>query len=109
MAARLKLTPAVRTRIADLMRAGGFLGPAAELCGVSRATVWRHYQQDEDFRRAVDQASAEAAHRCLERIAAGADNWLSAACWLSRRYPSEWGWQRAAGRRLAPHAHESWS
>ncbi len=108
MPARTKMTPAVRTRIADLMRAGGFLGPAAEMCGISRATAWRWYQQDEDFRRAIDHASAEAEHRCLLAINRGDDDWLPKAVWLSRRFPRQWGWQRRWAGPGVP-GFDSWS
>ncbi len=55
-----KLTPLVRRRILDYLRAGNRRGVAARASGVSEATFFRWLNDDQDFRPEVEQAEAEA-------------------------------------------------
>ena len=63
-----KLTPVVRRRILDYLRAGNRRGVSARASGVSEATFYRWLNEDEVFRAEVEQAEAEAEVALVEVV-----------------------------------------
>ena len=102
MARPSKLTPEVQERIASFLRAGAYVGQAAEAAGIGRSTLDDWMRRGEstaekdrpyrEFREAVEQARAEAETRHVALIAkASARSWQAAAWLLERQYPERWG------------------
>jgi hypothetical protein len=96
-----KLTPEVRTKLLDALRAGNFRGPAAFYAGVS-SRVLREWMTDGkrnpsgphgEFRRRVLEAEkgAEIANVANILKAAQKGDWKAAAWWLERKANARWG------------------
>jgi hypothetical protein len=100
-----KLTPEVRDRICQLLKAGNTFRTACEVAGIAASTgrEWRARGEDrhsaregdEDFAlfaAAVQKAEEEAAARNVALIqkAAAEGTWQAAAWWLERKFPAEW-------------------
>jgi len=94
----LTLTPAVQQRICSAIEGGNFVATAAQLAGVSRATLYRWIaladtddKQYRDFRDALLTARAKAEARAVAVIVkAGRRSWQSAAWYLERSFPGDW-------------------
>ncbi len=95
-----KLTPELRERICEYIRAGNYLSTACEACGISRQTYLNWMERGEkarggeflDFFDAVKKAEKEAEIRNVAIInKAAGKNWQAAAWWLERRHPEKYG------------------
>ncbi len=100
-----KLTPEVRERICQFLKAGNTFRTACEVAGIAASTgrEWRARGEDrhsaregdEDFALfavAVQKAEEEAVARNVALIqkAAAEGTWTAAAWWLERKFPAEW-------------------
>jgi len=95
------LTPIVQAAIVRRLRLGCFLRVACESAGLSYGTFasWRRRWSQDDpaarrfdrFFKLVEQASALGEIRALAVVLDGGPGWLSAAWFLSRRFPQRWG------------------
>ena len=111
MGRQTKLTPALRKRIAGLLRDGNTLRASANLCGVGARTLheWMERGQQAEplyaqFFSAVSRARDSYKARLLRRIHA-ANDWRAVAFLLERRFPDEFG--RVADRQLpSPEANQ---
>jgi hypothetical protein len=103
MPAKPKLTPAVRARICNYVRAGSYFETAAAAAGVSGRALryWLRAaaearENDEknrytDFAEALELAQAQAEVREVGIITrAGAKDWKAAAWLLERRHSRRW-------------------
>ena len=97
-----KLTPEVRDRIIEALRAGNYQDAAAAYAGIGPATFYRWMERGRaadaepdyrEFREAVERARAEAEVRnvALVQRSAADGTWQAAAWFLERSYPSRWG------------------
>jgi transposase len=79
-------------RILTALRAGNIEADAAAFADVPYGT-YRHWKEDRaQFRAAVDVAKAQAKVAAVTTIrSAWGQSWKSAAWWLERRFPEEWG------------------
>ncbi|MGH2964751.1 MAG: transposase [Solirubrobacterales bacterium] len=100
MARPTKLTPEVKQRIVQAVRAGNYAETSARSAGVSSATYYRWMKHGEreskgiyhDFFEEVRRAEAEAevhAVAVIRREIADGD-WRAAAHYLERRHPDRW-------------------
>lgn len=98
-----KLTPEVKKRLLDAIRAGNYYEAACQYAGISYATFWRWMQQGEnaksgqyrDFREAIIAAEAEAEVRMVAQWQAQIpDDWRAARDFLARRFPQRWAQQQ---------------
>jgi transposase-like protein len=94
-----KLTPEVKQRIVQAIRAGNYAEPSARSAGVSPATFYRWMKRGEressgiyhDFHEEVRQAEAEAEVHAVAVIRkAMKDDWRAAGHYLERRHPDRW-------------------
>lgn len=102
MARKTKLTPAVRRKIVDAIRAGNHANVAARLAGISESTFYRWMQRGEDeteadprfckFWESVKKAEAEAEDAMVKVIvkAATGGSWVAAMAYLERKFPERW-------------------
>lgn len=96
-----KLTPEIRKRIVDAVRAGNYLETAAKFAGVAKQTLYnwmargRRASRGEyrEFVDAVEKAlsDAEVADVAIIGKAAREGNWQAAAWRLERKFPDRWG------------------
>lgn len=90
--AQLKLTPAKKAKILELVRAGNFAKVAAERVGIGETCLYEHVKRDPKFGEALKSARAEAEESALACIrAAWSHHWQSAAWYLERSHPDRWG------------------
>lgn len=94
-----KLTPEIQERICQLVRAGNTVEVCAEAAGIAPATYYGWMQQGiegdgvhGEFRRAVEQARAEAEAILVGRVqrAAQSGSWRAATWLLERQWPEHW-------------------
>ena len=100
MARPTKLTPQVRERIAESIRAGAYAEQAARAAGITPSTYYdwikrgeageRPFSEFSDAVRACE-AEAEVAAITVLRDAAQTGEWRAAAHYLERRHPERWG------------------
>ncbi len=95
-----KLTPEVRDRIVQAIKAGNYMETAAAYAGISKDTLytWLRRGASEadgayaEFAAAVDQALASAETRDVALIGQAAEKEWQAAAWrLERKFPDRWG------------------
>jgi transposase len=116
--AKLKLTPAIQTKIVQALQAGNFCDAAATAAGLSESTFWRYMEQGEDvakarayceednrefkpsktdealldFWEAVTRARAEAEVTAVAYVRkAMPEDWKAAMTFLERAFPKKWG------------------
>lgn len=92
----IKLTPEVRNRIVEAVRAGATWRLAAQAAGIGERTLHRWRQAgkeavsgpEHDLVQAIEAAEAEAALEALAKIreAAAAGEWQAAGWYLERRH-----------------------
>ncbi len=100
-----KLTPEVRDRICQLLKAGNTFRTACEVAGIGASTglEWRARGEDRHCAREGDEAfaafadatrkaeeEATARNVALIQKAAAEGTWQAAAWWLERKFPAEW-------------------
>ena len=112
MARPSKLTPALQTRIVELIRGGSFSAQAAAACGISESTYYswtksgraaeakqqeglKLSQADKrylEFLKAIKEAEAQSEARNVMLIQKAANNgtWQAAAWYLERKFGSRW-------------------
>ncbi len=93
----IKLTPAVRAAIVELVGNGNSLADAARAAGVNPSTLFRAQGRSATFAAALEAAETGLKPKlvaCVTAAAIGGD-WRAALAILERRFPAEWG------RRLA--------
>lgn len=95
MAASKRSDPRVE-RLLQALRLGNTRRAATRFAEIDSSTFYRWLERSPSFRAQVEQAEADAEVRFMGRIAtaAAAGTWQSAAWWLERRYPADFG-QRA--------------
>ena len=112
------LNPEVAFAIAHSLQCGMTRRDSATLSRVNRSTFFAWMKRARAEQQAgivsqftelldlVQKAEAEAVFEALVRIRKGDDGWESAAWWLARRYPREWGrpWKQPA----APEVKFEW-
>jgi len=95
-----KLTPKVRERIVESIRAGAYAEQAARAAGIAPSTYYGWLRRGEageptfsEFSEALraGEAEAEIAAVATIREAAQAGDWRAAAHYLERRHPERWG------------------
>lgn len=100
MARPSKLTLAVEIGIADLVRQGVHPAVAARQMGVADSTYRTWLRSDgaryERFRRAIEQAEAEAETESVAATRAADPRW-----WLERRHRDRWGRPAESGAQAA--------
>lgn len=99
MARPTKLTPQVRERVEQAMRAGSYAIAACRAAGIAESTFYRWLERGEEeesgiyreFHDAIRKAEAEAEVRAAATVtkAMGSD-WRAAIALLERRFPSRW-------------------
>ena len=99
MARPTKLTPEVKDRILQAVRAGNYAEAASRSAGIAPSTFYRWLDRGSseehgiyrDFRDAIQRAEAEAEVHAvaLVRRAMNAD-WRAALSYLERRHPARW-------------------
>ena len=99
MARPSKLTPVVRERIVQAIRAGNYAESAARAAGIAASTYYRWMERGEresagafrEFAEAVRLAEAEAEVHAVAIIRrAMGEDWRAALAYLERRYPGRW-------------------
>lgn len=94
-----KLTPAVKQRLLDAIRAGNYFEAACVYAGIGETTFYRWMEKGEkansgefrEFWESVKRAEAEAEARIValwQQEIPG--NWQAARDFLARRYPERW-------------------
>jgi len=95
-----KLTPKVRERIVESIRAGAYAEQAARAAGIAPSTYYDWLRRGEageqpfsEFSEALRAGEAEAEVAAVANIreAANAGDWRAAAHYLERRHPERWG------------------
>ena len=87
-----KFNAETQERICQLVRLGIPAREAAEAAGISERTLHNWQERRVGFRRAVEQARAEAEASLVGRVqkAAQAGSWRVAAWMLERQWPERW-------------------
>jgi hypothetical protein len=94
-----KLTPTVRDRIVQAVKAGNYMEAAARAAGISASTLYRWLERGEnetagiyhDFCDAVRRAEAEAEVHAVATVRrAMSEDWRAAVAYLERRHPTRW-------------------
>lgn len=105
-----KLTPEVKRRLLDAIRAGNYYEPACRFAGIGLSTFYRWMERGEEaktgqyreFREEVLRAESEAEARMVAQWQAQIpQDWRAARDFLARRYPNRW-----AGREKVEHMGE---
>ncbi len=94
-----KLTPERQAKILEYIRQGNYIHTACQAAGITDQTFrnWRQRAEDgeqpySDFFEAVKRAEAEAEPGMVGSLTRhGSDNWVAAATFLERKYPTRWG------------------
>jgi transposase len=99
MARPTKLSPEVRERVVNAVRAGNYFEAAARAAGISESTLYRWLERGaeekrgvyRDFREAVRRAEAESEVHAVAVIRrAMSDDWRAALALIERRHPERW-------------------
>ena len=91
-----KLTPEVRDKILQALRAGNYRDTAARWAGVTAGTLTRWMSQKgklyDEFAQEVRRAETAAEIRMVGLVVKGAeDDVRHAQWWLERKFPDHWG------------------
>ena len=96
---RTKLTPEIRDKICELVRAGNYGEVAARCAGIHPATFYRWQERGREGRApygefcdCLEKATAEAEARNIVTIQkASQEQWQAAAWFLERKHHERWG------------------
>jgi len=97
--AKSKLTPEVRDKIVQAVKAGNYAKVAAQYAGVDESTLYRWIRQGErqgsgiyyQFCQSLKEAEAESEVRAVAIINRHMnENWTAAMTYLERRHPDRW-------------------
>lgn len=113
MPRKTRLTPALRDRIIEQVKAGNFIEPSARAVGVPASTLYLWLRLGREGRRPfmefvelLDAAQAQAELRVVGHLqTAIPTNWRAAIRWLEAHAGKRWGTKDANVSKLSP---ESW-
>lgn len=90
--ARPRLTDEVRERIIGALQAGADMALAAQLVGCHRATLYKWFKKDPEFKQRTEEARAIADDRVVKSLYDEAlkGNTTAMIFWLKNRRPLEW-------------------
>lgn len=90
MARPTKRTPEVEAELVQAIKDGLPYSTACEVAGIAASTFFQWMNEFPEFSELIKKANSSTAQRMVKKITDN-DAWQSAAWWLERRMPDEFG------------------